>query len=236
MSFGAVATIGGSIIGGLISADAQGDAAESAADAQTQASAASIAEQRRQFDAIVALLKPYVDAGGPALSAQQDILGLNGGTAQQGAYDAIENSPAFGALQQTGEEAILQNASATGGLRGGNVQAALAQFRPQLLAKLIESQYAKLGGITSIGQNAAALQGNAGQVAGTNIGALLGDAGAAQAGGFLAQGRATSNLVGGITEGIGRFAGDGGFERLFNRFNSSGGSDGGLTFGDDSDF
>ncbi|WP_449405980.1 hypothetical protein [Massilia phosphatilytica] len=37
-------------------------------------------------------------------------------------------APRFQALQQQGNDAILANASATGGLRGGNVQGALGQF------------------------------------------------------------------------------------------------------------
>ncbi len=53
--------------------------------------------------------------------------------AQQGAISGLEGSPIFQALARQGEDAILQNASATGGLRGGNVQGALGQFRPAAL-------------------------------------------------------------------------------------------------------
>jgi hypothetical protein len=62
-----------------------------------------------------------------------------------------------------------QTPRATGGLRGGNVQAALGQFQPQLLAQLIDQQYSRLGGLTSIGQNAAAGVGNAGMSTGNSI-------------------------------------------------------------------
>ena len=57
-------------------------------------------------------------------------------------------------MVQQGQDAILQNASAIGGLRGGNTQAALAQFRPALLSQLIAEQYNRLGGLSSLGQNA----------------------------------------------------------------------------------
>jgi hypothetical protein len=72
-------------------------------------------------------------AGGPALQAQMAALGLSGPEAQQEYVAQQEQSPAFQALARQQEEALLQNASATGGLRGGNVQGALAQFRPALL-------------------------------------------------------------------------------------------------------
>jgi hypothetical protein len=97
-------------------------------------------------------------------------------------------------LTQQGENALLQQASATGGLRGGNIQAALSQFRPQLLSSLIEQQYGRLGGMTALGQQSAAGVGTAGMETGTNIANLLGQRGAALAGGELGQARAYSGL------------------------------------------
>jgi hypothetical protein len=138
--------------------------------------------------------------------------GEAGQAAQQQAITALQGSPQFQALQQQGENAILQNASATGGLRGGNVQAALAQFRPALLSSLIEQQYNRLGGLTSLGQNAAAGVGNAGMSTGTNIATLLGRQGQAQAGGILGQ---QSALTGGINQAFGAVQGAGGFGNLF---------------------
>jgi hypothetical protein len=96
-------------------------------------------------------LDPYAAAGAPALAQQQALLGLRGPQAQQSSIFAIEQSPLFQAQVRQGEEAILQAASATGGLRGGNVQAALAQFRPQMLQREIDLQYGRLGGMTSLG-------------------------------------------------------------------------------------
>jgi hypothetical protein len=97
-------------------------------------------------------------------------------------------------------------------LRGGNVQGALAQFRPALLSSLINQQYERLGGLSSIGQNAAAGVGNAGMSTGTNIATLLGRQGQAQAGGILGQ---QSALTGGINQAFGAIQGAGGFGKLF---------------------
>lgn len=196
----AAAVAGVAIAGSIYSAKKGAQAAGKASDAQTQASEAGIAEQQRQFDKMVELLSPYSKAGEGSLSAQQNILGLNGAGAQQAAISGIEQSPYFQATAQQGENAILQNASATGGLRGGNTQGALAQFRPALLNQLVQQQYQNLGGITSLGQNSAAQQGNAGMQSANNIGNLLAQGGSAQAGGIIGQASAQNqgfqNLLG----------------------------------------
>ena len=184
------------IVGGsqLIGSSMQSSAAGQAAGIQSGAAEAGIAEQRRQFDALQSLLKPYTEAGLPALEQQQSFLGLRGPEAERAAIERISGGERFKALAEQGEGALLQRASATGGLRGGNVQAALAQFRPQLLSNLIEEQYGRLGGLTSMGQRSAAGVGAAGTETGVNVANLLGQQGAAQAGGEIAQGRAYGNL------------------------------------------
>lgn len=164
------------------------DAAVQAGQAQSRSAQAGIDEQRRQFDALKELLAPFVTAGTSALSGQKDILGLNGGSAQGAAIFGIEQSPQMQALLARGENSILQNASATGGLRGGNTQAALAQFSPSLLSQLIEQQYGRLGGLSSLGQSSAAMTGNAGMESAGQVSKLLQQQGAAEAGGILAQG------------------------------------------------
>ena len=211
MTWIAVAVAGSSLVGSLISSDAQRSAGNTAADAQSAASQAGIAEQQRQFDAVQKLLAPYVQAGSGALTGQQNLIGLNGADPQAAAIAALRASPQFTSAQQLGERSILSNASATGGLRGGNVQAALAQFSPQLLSQMINDQYSRLGGITSMGQNSAVMQGNAGMQTGNNVTNLLGQIGQAQAGGALSQGRATAGWVNGATGALGQFAGMGGF-------------------------
>lgn len=208
----------------------QADAASEAASISGEASAASIAEQRRQFDEIQKLLAPYVrqgqsalgglqqyaQAGAPALAGQQAILGLSGPEAQRKAIAQLSGSPQMQAMMQQGENAILQNASATGGLRGGNTQSALAQFRPALLNQLIDQQYSRLGGLTALGQTtqqnlaglgqaSAAGVGNAGMTSAANIGNLMTGAGNTQAQAALAQGGIGSGLIGNLT-GLGMTA------------------------------
>ena len=195
----AAAGVGSSVVG----AKAQSRAAGRAADAQQEASAQSIAEQRRQFDAVQRLLAPYVDIGTEATGALANLAGFEGAGAQQRAITDIERGPEFQALLAQGEEAILANAAATGGLRGGNTQAALGEFRPSLLANQIANRYQRLGGLAGMGQAAAAGQASAAQNLGASVSGALQQSGAARAGAALASGRATANLAGGIGQSLG---------------------------------
>jgi len=116
------------------------------------------------------------------------LLGLNGTAGQQDALSALLASPEYTTSVQQGEEAILSNASATGGLRGGNTQNSLARFRGDLLQSVFNSQFNRLSGITSLGQNAAAGVGNAQLSVANSIGDQLTQQGAALAGGAIAKG------------------------------------------------
>lgn len=199
-----LATAGAMIYSGSKAASA----AKSAAGTQAASAQAGIDEQRRQFDLTQKLLGPYAQAGEGALSAQQALIGLAGPEAQAEAIRNIEMSPQFTSMVAQGENALLQNASATGGLRGGNTQAALAQFRPNLLSGLIQQQYQNLGGLTTTGANAAAGVGSAGMQTGVNVGNLLQQQGAATAGGQIAAGQ--SYLPQALATGLGVFKGLGG--------------------------
>jgi hypothetical protein len=175
------------VVGGtsLASSAVGSKAAKGAGQLQYDASMAGVEETRAAREEMRGLLEPYVSAGGPALQAQMAALGLAGPEAQQAYVAQQEQSPAFQALARQQEEALLQNASATGGLRGGNVQGALAQFRPALLNQFLEQQYGRLGGLTSLGQQSAAGVGTAGMQSAGSIADLLAQGGAAKAGAKL---------------------------------------------------
>jgi hypothetical protein len=213
MTFGlSAAALSAVAVGGatLVSGYMAGEAVEDAANIQAGSAQAGIAEQRRQFEAARELLKPYTEAGVPALEAQQALIGLQGPEAERAAIQRIQGGETFQALTRQGENALLQQASATGGLRGGNIQGALAQFRPQLLSSLIEQQYGRLGGMTTLGQQSAAGVGGAGMQTGTNVANLLGQQGAALAGGELAQAKSFGSIPAAISGGLGIYSGLGG--------------------------
>jgi hypothetical protein len=239
MSGIATAVVAGSVVTGYLGSKAQSSAASTAAGAQERSAELGIEEQRRQFDELqkvlapyvtagteaIAGLEPYAAAGAPALEQQMALSGAAGPEAQRAAVAALEASPMFQAQVRQGEEALLQQASATGGLRGGNIQAALAQFRPQMLQAEIERQYGRLGGLTALGQTttqnlaqlgqaSAAGQAAAGMESGSAIANLLAQQGAAQAGSALASGQAQAQMW----SGIGQTAGSLGTLKLLGAF------------------
>jgi hypothetical protein len=240
-----IVVAGSQLIGGVM----QSRSAGKAADAQTEAAERGIEEQRRQFEAVQEILRPYVQAGttaigglqpyaaagAPALEQQQALIGLRGPAAQQAAIAAIEQGAGFQSQVRQGEEAILQAASATGGLRGGNVQAALGQFRPQMLEREIALQYGRLGGLTTLGagttqniaqlgQASAAGTGAAGLQTGARIAGLEGQIGSAQAGGELASGKALSGVFNLPAQFLGmQYGMQGGAPGFSNLFGGGGG-------------
>ena len=234
MSF--VGDLIGDIFGGITGAKQASEAGEAASRTQAAAAQAGIDEQRRQFDKFVELMSPYVTAGTGALTRlapfeaagarsfeqQQALLGLRGPEEERAAIERLSGGETFKSLAQQGEEALLQRASATGGLRGGNIQGALSQFRPQLLSSLIEQQYGRLGGLSatglgvtsdifSRGQASAAGQAGAGTQLGANVSGLLGQQGAATAGGQIASGSVPGRTFGQLLQIGGTVAGMGGF-------------------------
>lgn len=193
-----VGNVVGDVIGGFTGAKQQGEAAQSAANLQAVSAQQGIDEQKRQFDAIVKMMSPYLQAGTSALGQQQNLLGLGGAGQQQMALDQLKQGPLYQSMLNTGQNALLQNASATGGLRGGNTEAALAQLAPNILSQVYQQQLGNLGGLTQLGQSSAGMQANAGQASAGNIANLLNQQGAALAGGQLAKGSTVANTFGNL--------------------------------------
>jgi hypothetical protein len=199
---GTAAVVGG--VAAYAGSQKQASAARNAADVQARMGQEAIAANADQFTQMKAMVQPYADAGYDSLKAQLDLIGQNGPEAQQAAINNIQSDPNALALAQQGEQGILANASATGGLRGGNIQAALAQFRPQLLQSMINDRYTKLQGITQLGQAAASQQASASLANGQQTANLLTGIGNAQAQGLIGAGAANAagyNALGGAFSG-----------------------------------
>jgi len=206
MPIGAIIAAAGSIGGALIGASAADDAAQ----AQAQAAANAQALQAQQFQQLQANQAPYMAAGGNALMALQQGLGLapgSTGAIGQGALNtpfsqqAFQASPAYQFQLQQGLQSAQNAASRIGGL-GGNQLLALQQ-QGQGLAQLDyqqqlqnymgvqNQQYNQLADITNLGQNAAAGVGQAGQNYANTAGNLMTGSAAVQG----AAGIAGANLM-----------------------------------------
>jgi hypothetical protein len=204
---GFIGDLVGDVFGGITGAKQSAKGAQKAANTQAAAAERAIAEQRAARLSNEQRQEPFVQAGSQALAQQMALIGLSGTGAQQDALNALLAGPEYSTLTRQGEEAILANASATGGLRGGNVQNSLANFRSDLLTNLVNQQYNRFGAVASLGQNAAAGVGNAGLATATNIGNLLNQQGAAIAGGQIAKGNQVANNFNTMAQIAGTIAG-----------------------------
>jgi len=136
--------------------------------------------------------------------------GMTGQEAQAAAIENIASSPLLQELTAQGEQALLQQASATGGLRGGNIQGALAQYRPQMLQQAISDQYSRLGNLAGRGTSAISSLpyiSQPGAMPTNNLSNLYQDLGSAQAGNILGQSQAQNQIYSNIAQGLGTAAG-----------------------------
>lgn len=121
-------------------------------------------------------MNQYGQDGLSAFNRQAAISGAMGPEAQAAAISSIEGNPLYQAMNKQAEDALLQNASATGSLRGGNTMSALATLRPQMLNNAIQQEYGNLGSLSALGsQNYGNLASLGGQSYG-NLGSLGGQA------------------------------------------------------------
>jgi hypothetical protein len=173
----------------LASTAYQANRANAAAGKMQDATDASVAEQRRQYDQTRADLAPYREIGIPALAQYYE--GTNTPTT---AADA-QADPGYAWAQQQGEQSLARRAAASGGrLSGASLKAGM-QFNQGNATQYFgaadarrENRLSRLAALAGIGQSAT----NTGAVAGANstnaITGLLSNQGEANAGSTLAQG------------------------------------------------
>lgn len=212
-----------SVIGNLIGGSKAKKASRRAEAAQIEAAEKGIAEQRRQFDLTRSDYAPYLASGVSGLSDLGDLIGINGADAQSAGLVSIQNSPALASIIRNGEEAILANESATGGLRGGNIQRGLADFRSDSFVDQLNQQISRLAGLAGLGQGATDSVSAFGANTANNVTDLLGQQGQARASGLLARG--------GINASLWNNAGSFADSIVSSIFGGTGGSSGGVSLG-----
>ena len=147
--------------------------------------------------------------------------GVGGQAAQQQAIDQLKASPLYTSLYRNGENAILSNAAATGGLRGGNTQSSLANFGADTLSTVIQNQLANLGGIANMGMGSAGQLGQFGANMAGQVGNALTQQGQARAGAALT----TGGINAGMANSLGALGGD-----IFSKIFPNGMNMGGIKF------
>jgi len=154
--------------------DDPGEAAANASIAASQTQAQYQRDALNYLKETEALPQSLREGALTKIGGVYDVPGGEG--SQQDMIDAAISSPLYGAImggQEAGEESILRNASATGGLRSGNVQGNLYDYNVQLQNKaLLESYNQQMQGL----QGLAGLPSNATQIANqtSSIGQTLG--------------------------------------------------------------
>lgn len=183
-----------SFVGGLLGSGSQKKAAKNASAAMVAALQQGIDQQNAFNQQTRADYAPYLQAGTGALGQLTSLQGLNGNDARSQAFSSlVESDPRYATLFDRGQDTILANASANGGLRGGNTQAALAELSPNVLASVYDMVMSGLQGTAGLGLGAQGNVTQAGQGVTNNITNLLGEIGGTKANGFLARGRINSD-------------------------------------------
>ena len=183
------------------------DAAKDAARAEIQGLQMQIDEARAAAAAAEADYAPYKASGLSALEQYRTLIGLGGADAQNQAIQALTQSPLYQQQLQQAEGSLLQNASATGGLRTGNTQANIASLAPQLLNQQYLQQVGLMGGMQEQGANVIGNLANirTGQAAAT--GQAYANQGTALGQSILAQQAARQQSASGLGSALGTGAG-----------------------------
>ena len=203
-----------SLIGGIIGGNKQAKASKEASRLQHQATMAGIDESRRQYDQTREDYDPFRQLGYSALDNFSDLVGLGEPESQAAAIEQLKASPMFQGLFDNGLEAMMAAGSATGGLRGGNMQGALAGFGRDTLNTVIRDQLANYGGAIGIGSGATDAVASFGARAVQDQNQLRNEGAAARAQSALVRGGIGAqnwNNIGGFADNVlSSFAGGGG--------------------------
>lgn len=215
MPWGFAALAVGTVAAGAIAAGAAGSAANTEADASKNASQVQLG----MFNQTEANEAPYLAAGGNALTALESGIGIGPGTNNTGTGPLnapftmadFQNSPGYQFQLQQGENAVLNNASATGGVNSGNTLKALTQYGQGVANQdywnaynaYTTAQNQKFGQLQTLagsGQNAAANLGALGAQTGASVGNNIVNAGNASAAGTVGAANAVNNGINGLSQ------------------------------------
>lgn len=193
----------------LVGAGASVYSANKAADAQKKAAAQGVANERGMYDQTRSDLAPYRDQGAQSTALMSDLYGFNGPEKQAAAKAQFQTDPGYEFQRSEGLRAVEGSAAARGSALSGGAMKALQSYGTGLADQSYGNWYQRLANMQGIGQNAAAQTGNIGANTASNISNLYGQAGAAQAGGYLATGNAITGSLGDAAKAYGYYKGGG---------------------------
>lgn len=218
LSAGAIGLIGAgaSIVGGAMSANAAGDAA----DAQIQSGREANATQRYMYDTTRADQAPYRDVGYSALDAMRARMGLrvanpammpstSGGAsgsasgtpwtnnAQFSPQQLMQEDPSYQFRLSEGEKALNRSAAAGSGQLSGATLKALSRYNQDYASNEFNNSFNRLSALAGIGQTATNQVGAAGNAFANNSANLQTQMGNARAAAYVGQANAWNRGLGG---------------------------------------
>jgi hypothetical protein len=202
MTWGLVAVAGATVVGGVLSSSASGKAA----GAQEQGAANATAEQRREFDANQANLKPFRDAGLSVLPQLTSGLKPGGEFNRNFTLADFNQDPGYQFRMDQGSKALQASAAARGGLSSGGTLKALDRYGQDYASNEygnaynrwnndIGSRFNRLSAVAGTGQTATNTIANIGTQTAQNIGSNYIGAGNAQAAGYVGQANAVNSGI-----------------------------------------
>ena len=99
----------------------------------------------------ISALDPFVNSGRSSVNLQAALSGALGPEAQAQAFENFNSSPGQEFLQQRGEQAVLRNASATGGLGGSRVLQELQRQGIGFAQQDFANHFDRLGQVSNMG-------------------------------------------------------------------------------------
>jgi hypothetical protein len=180
----------GSVVGGVLEANA----AEKAAQTQAQAAANPLALQREMFEYQKGLLEPYRTAGTKALERLSGAMGFGGQGSQQ---QMLEMDPGYGFRLGEGLKALERMQASRGNFLSGGALKAGQRFAQDTASQEYGNAYNRLANIAGLGQTAGTQMGNAASGFGTSAGNIMGQEANALAAGRLGRASAYTGALGG---------------------------------------
>lgn len=166
------------LLGGFLESQGSKDASR----ASERASAAAIAEQRRQYDQTRQDMQPWLTAGTGALNRLQD-------------PNAFTASPSYNWIKNESFRDIGNQFSASGGAKSGNALRALQDRGANLASMEYNNWFNQQSNLAGLGQTSAQNLGSFGANSAGNIGNLLQGQGNARASGIEGSTNAYTNLL-----------------------------------------
>lgn len=180
----------GSVVGGVLEANA----AEKAAETQSQAAANALALQREMFEYQKSLLEPYRTAGTKALERLSGAMGLGGPGSQQ---QMLEMDPGYGFRLGEGLKALERMQASRGNFLSGGALKAGQRFAQDTASQEYGNAYNRLANIAGLGQTAGTQMGGAAAGFGTSAGNIMGQEANALAAGRMGRASAYTGALGG---------------------------------------